>query len=150
MSVEGKHAYRFGYLKSEKWKAVRLDALVRQKAKCQICGVESIFNDAHHVWYPANICDTTDTKLVILCRPCHDLFHRLFPRYKAKSRKQGREAWIEFRNALSGWRRTHMAIFGTPDGLKVIDPKLLREELARVKAELERVKKRLAEFERPD
>lgn len=145
MGIESKHAYRFGYLKSEKWKAVKLEALVREKAKCEICGVESIFNDGHHVWYPANVWDTTSSKLVILCRPCHDLFHRLFPKYKARSRKQGREAWIEFRNAIAGWRRTHLSLFGSSDGLKVVDPKLLREELSKVKAELEKVKKQLAE-----
>jgi len=72
MGIEGKHAYRFVYLKSEKWQNVRIEALAREGGKCQICGEESISNDAHHVWYPESIWETRSENLVILCRPCHE------------------------------------------------------------------------------
>lgn len=104
MSIEAKHAYRFGYLKSEKWKTVRLEALVREKACCQICGDESVYNDAHHMWYPQNIYETTEAHLVVLCRPCHDFLHAMIPECKTKDEQEGREHWVKFANAIKAWR----------------------------------------------
>lgn len=104
MSIEGKHAYRFGYLKSEKWQNVRLEALAREKAKCQICDEESISNDAHHMWYPENVYETTEAHLVILCRPCHDFIHTMIPDCKTSDEQAGREHWLKFANAIKAWR----------------------------------------------
>ena len=103
MSIEGKHAYRFEYLRSGRWRTVRLEALVREMGKCQICGEESISNDAHHVWYPDSIWDTTTEHLVILCRPCHELLHAILPECKTRDEGLGREKWISFRNAMEIW-----------------------------------------------
>jgi hypothetical protein len=104
MSIDGKHAYRFGFLKSEKWQAVRLEALSREKAKCQICNEESIFNDAHHVWYPENIYDTEEQHLVILCRPCHEFIHDFLPECKTSDAESGIANWIKFSRAMIAWR----------------------------------------------
>ena len=77
MGIESKHSYRFVYLKSEKWDSVRLEALVRDGAKCFVCGFESISNDAHHLCYPKSFWDTTPDDLIILCRACHNFMHKL-------------------------------------------------------------------------
>lgn len=111
MSIDSKHAYRFGYLKSDKWKAVRLEALVREKGKCQICGEESIFNDAHHKWYPENIQDTTEKHLIILCRPCHEFIHAVFPECKTSNIEEGEKIWSRFYNAIMVWRLGKASIF---------------------------------------
>lgn len=111
MSIEGKHSYRFGYLKSDKWQAVRLEALVREKGKCQICGEESISNDAHHIWYPENIYDTTEQHLVILCRACHEFIHEMLPECKTDDAEKGTAQWLKFRNAILAWRQGKMELF---------------------------------------
>lgn len=77
MSIDSKHAYRFVYLRSEKWSSVRLEALVRCGGKCLICGEASVSNDAHHIFYPSSFWDTTVDDVVILCRPCHELVHAI-------------------------------------------------------------------------
>lgn len=133
MSIEWKHAYRFRFLKSEKWKSVRLEALAREKGKCQICGEESISNDAHHIWYSKSMYDTTEKNLVVLCRPCHDFIHCMLPECKTKDERVGKENWLKFRNAIIAWRREKLALFSTVEGIPIIDPKSLREELARLK-----------------
>lgn len=119
----------YEYLKSEKWQAVRLEALVREKAHCQICGEESISNDAHHVWYPESVWDTTEAQLVILCRPCHDFLHVMLPECKTNDEEAGRSQWLKFSYAIAAWRRSHASIFKPKES-----PKELREELQRVKA----------------
>jgi hypothetical protein len=113
MSIESKHAYRFGYLKSDKWKQVRLDALLREKGKCQICQEESIYNDAHHIWYPENIYDTQEFHLVILCRPCHDFVHVAFPECKTRDEEAGREIWMKFYRAVVTWRSSKHLLFSS-------------------------------------
>jgi len=133
MSVEGKHAYRFNYLKSETWQAVRLEALAREGGKCQVCGLESVFNDAHHVWYPASVWDTTEEHLVILCRPCHDLLHALMPESKTSDEGIGREVWIRYRNAIQAWQIQKRSV---PEFQGPIRAKELREAYERIKAQL--------------
>ena len=111
MSIESKHAYRFGYLKSEKWQIVRLEALAREKAKCQICGVESISNDAHHIWYPESIYETEERHLVVLCRSCHNFIHIMMPECKTKNAEEGIANWLKFFNAVKIWRGAHHELF---------------------------------------
>jgi hypothetical protein len=113
MSIEGKHSYRFVYLKSEQWKTVRLEALVREGGRCQICGEESISNDAHHIWYPENIYETTEANLVILCRACHDFTHAMLPECKTKNEEEGRALWLRFFNAVKVWRASKIQCFQT-------------------------------------
>lgn len=125
MSIEGKHAYRFGYLKSEQWSNVRLEALVREKAKCQICGEESISNDAHHIWYPDNIYETTERHLAILCRPCHDFVHVMLPDCKTNDEELGLREWQKLRNAIIAWRREKISLFHT--GMEFLPAPALRQ-----------------------
>lgn len=133
MSIESKHAYRFGYLKSEQWRNIRIEALAREKGMCQICREESISNDAHHVWYPENIYETTERHLVILCRPCHEFVHSMLPECKTRDEDEGIAQWTRFRNAILTWRVEHMKLFCSTEGLKVVSAKDLRAELARLK-----------------
>lgn len=133
MSIEGKHAYRFKYLKSDQWQTVRLEALAREGGKCQVCGLESVFNDAHHIWYPASVWETTEEHLAILCRPCHELLHALLPESKTEDEGIGREAWIRFRNAIQGWQILKKS---APEFQGPIRAKDLREAYERVKAQL--------------
>lgn len=136
MSIEGKHHYRFKYLKSEAWQTVRIEALAREKGKCQICGEESISNDAHHMWYPESIYETRAEHLVILCRPCHDFIHSMIPECKTRDEEEGRGNWLKFSNAIVAWRKNKLALFGTADGLKIPNPKSLREAYEKLKNQL--------------
>lgn len=78
MSIAAKHAYRFNFLKSEKWQDIRIQALVARGTKCEVCGEDNFFNDAHHVKYPDKWADTDPEKdLRILCRPCHERIHSI-------------------------------------------------------------------------
>lgn len=79
------HAYRFVYLKSEQWQTVRIEALAREKGCCQICKEFSASNDAHHVEYPESVWNTKQDNLVILCRGCHDLIHALLDAHELKT-----------------------------------------------------------------
>jgi hypothetical protein len=104
MGIEHKHAYRFVYLKSDEWQNVRLEALVREEGKCQICGCESVFNDAHHVVYPKSFWDTETRHLVILCRPCHNVAHA-FISNKQKSDSDKWSEWNHLVSVLKEWQR---------------------------------------------
>lgn len=77
MGVASKHAYRFGFLKSDKWKNLRLACLARDKGRCVICNTYSLQNDAHHLTYPPNWYDTELSHLRTLCRTCHESVHEL-------------------------------------------------------------------------
>lgn len=101
MGIEARHAYRFGYLRSEDWQTVRISALARENGKCQICREFSTSNDAHHIEYPSNIYHTKTEHLVILCRPCHDLIHAVLRITGVKS--QTRSEFIEFAEAFQTW-----------------------------------------------
>lgn len=142
MGVDAKHAYRFGYLKLDKWKAVRLEALVREKGKCQICFEESVFNDAHHIWYPSSVYQTEERHLVILCRGCHDFLHAMMPECKTSDEKEGIEKWLSFRNAIVQWRRSKELLFVGTEGLEEEGPRYcnpiqLRKKLKEMKSQLE-------------
>lgn len=134
MGIEAKYAYRFGYLKSEKWQIVRLEALVREKAKCQICTEESISNDAHHVWYPENIYDTGPEHLVILCRPCHDFLHAIMPKSKTKFRHIGKDTWLSFKAATIAWRMDKLNLFKAPELMEVTHARAIKEELNKIRS----------------
>jgi hypothetical protein len=135
VSIEGKHAYRFGYLKSEEWQTVRIEALARDRARCQICREESIHNDAHHVWYPENIWETTVNHLVILCRACHGFIHDMVPECKTNDEEVGRAHWAKFQNAIKAWRCDKNRIFEGQQEL--VGPKDLRHAYFEMKARCE-------------
>lgn len=131
MSIEGKHAYRFGYLKSEQWKNVRIEALAREHGKCQICEEESISNDAHHIWYPQNIYETTERHLAILCRPCHEFVHQMMPECKTNDEEVGLNEWRKFKNAIIAWRREKVSLFRT--GMDFLPASQLRKAYEELK-----------------
>lgn len=149
MSIDGKHAYRFGYLKSDKWKQVRLDAILREKGKCQICQDESIFNDAHHIWYPENIYETKEFHLVILCRACHEFVHVTFPECKTNNEDDGREIWLKFYRAVVTWRTSKLFLFSEDDCsehlISPLTPKELREAHKQANKKLRRAVRLLSE-----
>ncbi len=65
------------YLESERWKALRLEALSRAHWRCQVCGVHSSKADleVHHRCYkklakPGELAD-----VIAMCEHCHSLFH---------------------------------------------------------------------------
>lgn len=119
MSIEGKHAYRFEYLKSEQWSNVRIEALAREKGKCQICGEESIHNDAHHIWYPESVWDTKEHHLVILCRACHEFIHTMMPECKTGDESEGQKMWARFKAAILCWRLSKCGLFEVESVKKV-------------------------------
>lgn len=74
MGVAQKHAYRFGFLKSEKWKNFRIEACSHYRGKCFVCReYVGIFGDVHHLWYPKGKLEVEDVRL--LCRQCHQDAH---------------------------------------------------------------------------
>lgn len=75
MSIAAKHAYRFGFLKSDKWQDIRLKVLVNHEGKCYLCGFFSIENDVHHAVYPKDWNDTKPHQCFPLCRKCHNEIH---------------------------------------------------------------------------
>lgn len=81
MGIEAKHAYRFGFLKSEEWEGIRLVALATNGAKCFICGKVDWSNDAHHVKYPKRWGKTLTKHLRIMCRKHHNLVHKMMKMY---------------------------------------------------------------------
>lgn len=129
MSTESKRAYRFDYLKSEEWKTVRLEALAREDAKCQCCGDRSLTNDAHHVWYPKFIRRTRAHHLVILCRPCHDLLHSLFPECKTSDKVKGWTIWQLFHKSINRWRMEKSDTILAARGIKIPDVRHMRARL---------------------
>jgi len=123
MGIESKHAYRFVYLKSEKWQNVRLEALVAAEGKCAICGEESIHNDAHHKYYPESFWDTTPEHLIILCRPCHDIVH-VFIKNTKRGEEEASSEWNRLITALKKWRNDRLIWLET--GEYILSPLQLR------------------------
>lgn len=81
MGIESKHAYRFGFLKSDWWKNLRLACLARDDAKCRVCGKRDMSNDAHHVRYRETWRETKLCDLRTLCRDCHEKAHSMIREY---------------------------------------------------------------------
>jgi len=121
MGIEHKHAYRFVYLRSDEWQGVRLEALVREDGKCQICGEESIFNDAHHVVYPKSFWQTKPHHLVILCRPCHNVSHAFIKHKHGKCGARWKE-WFAMICILKEWQASKVAWLHNPD---LVNPGLI-------------------------
>lgn len=77
MGLESKHKYRFEFLKSEKWKSIRLQRLVIDGAMCRVCRRRDLSNDVHHIRYPSKWEDTSVDDIRTLCRDCHEQVHDL-------------------------------------------------------------------------
>ncbi len=104
MGIEHKHTYRFGFLKSDKWKLLRLDTLARDGGICRICGSDvGSFGDAHHIFYPKSFWNTKHQHLVTLCRSCHEFVHTYPP--KSKTIGQAYKTFGKLKNKWSHQRK---------------------------------------------
>lgn len=99
MSIQGKHFYRFSYLKSDHWKSLRLEKLASTGAACCRCEHIDPSNDVHHLNYK-NLWDVELMDLVVLCRPCHKKVHEVMDatREALLSGADPREEWKLFLN----------------------------------------------------
>lgn len=108
MGIEHKHAYRFGYLKSEEWQTLRIAALAAKDAKCKLCSKRSLSNDVHHIYYPPSFWDTKVEDVVILCRKCHELIHSIMDLESLPKSKERGRCFEKFRlilEAFQKWRK---------------------------------------------
>lgn len=71
--VERTHTYQ-EYLQSPKWQEIREDALRQARHRCRICNSRHQL-EVHHRTYDRIGHERPDDPTV-LCRPCHELFHR--------------------------------------------------------------------------
>ncbi len=71
-----KEWYRTVYLRSDVWKAIRLDVALKFSGKCYICEAEDIGNDVHHIWYD-DMRFVQPEQFTFLCRRCHIRIHEL-------------------------------------------------------------------------
>jgi 5-methylcytosine-specific restriction endonuclease McrA len=66
--------YRNEYLQSPEWKALRQSFLKNKDGLCEKCCNQG--NDVHHTKYLFNLTDSEQKqRLMLLCRPCHNLVH---------------------------------------------------------------------------
>lgn len=94
MGVDAKHAYRFGFLKSEHWQWIRKSALARKEARCEVCHRQDWSNDIHHARYRGDIRKPWWSDLHVLCRICHEIVHFIIDhREKMGARKHQRRHW---------------------------------------------------------
>lgn len=91
MGIDAKHAYRFGFLKSEQWQTLRLTCIAMDEGKCVVCGKYDPKNDAHHLFYRETWADTKPQDLLTLCRDCHSDVHKLGEDITAK------ELWKQYK-----------------------------------------------------
>lgn len=67
------------YLKSPRWKALRLEAFRLADWRCKRCGagIEDVRLEPHHVRYPKVLGTETQRDLEVLCTYCHRAHHAL-------------------------------------------------------------------------
>lgn len=82
------------YLRSDHWRAIRLQKLATADAICHFCRHRSLSNDVHHVKYPSRLQDTKLRHLRVLCRSCHDHVHNVLKEFPAiQNLPTTRERW---------------------------------------------------------
>lgn len=64
------------YLMQPEWRAIRADALAKARYRCQMCNEHDERLDVHHRAYPRRGRERPED-LIVLCRSCHETFHRL-------------------------------------------------------------------------
>jgi hypothetical protein len=101
-TVEGRHFYRFKYLKSDHWQNLRLEKLASVDACCERCGTRDLSNDVHHLNY-RKLYDVQLDDLAVLCRRCHDLVHEALELFREKINSSERN---RFRRSLRFIKRT--------------------------------------------
>lgn len=68
------YASYYDYLRSEEWQQKRLQVLVRDNFKCQLCGSGKNVQ-AHHISYENLYTEAELDDLVTLCKACHEKVH---------------------------------------------------------------------------
>jgi 5-methylcytosine-specific restriction endonuclease McrA len=63
------------YLLSPEWQEKRKEALRLAGYRCQVCYAGDVTLDVHHRTYK-RLGHELMTDLVVLCRPCHGIFHK--------------------------------------------------------------------------
>ena len=61
------------YLESKHWRSFRRKAIDKALKRCQVCNAEGSL-DVHHRTYERKGCEEL-RDVIVLCRPCHTLFH---------------------------------------------------------------------------
>ena len=77
--------YRY-YLQSDTWKSIRQKALEFYGTICCRCGEHG--TDVHHKTYERVGGQELMEDLEVMCRSCHDAYHRVQRAYKKKSNRQ--------------------------------------------------------------
>lgn len=96
--------YRNTYLRSEHWQNLRLQRILRQKGNCYLCRKQfGLALDVHHIVY-RNLYNVRKTDLRALCRPCHDLVHRIL-RLTDSDRGCPSLLWKFLRRRIFKWRK---------------------------------------------
>lgn len=63
------------YLQSPVWKLTR-DRIIKERGHiCEVCGATDTTVNVHHKTYDRRGYEA-DTDLIVLCQPCHELFHK--------------------------------------------------------------------------
>lgn len=114
MGIAEKHAYRFGYLKSEQWQNVRAEVLARDGAKCFLCGQFGLSNDVHHKQYPSNVWETKAEHCITLCRKCHHKIHVITKHGIVLDEKLLRRLRGHVRSKIESERVARIKAKGTP------------------------------------
>ena len=70
----GRRAAYQQYLKSERWSALKAEAISLAGGRCRVCnGGEGLA--VHHREYPRILGEESQDMLTVLCEECHNLFH---------------------------------------------------------------------------
>ena len=63
------------YLQTPRWQALRAAAIEQFRGRCAVCNSGKNLN-VHHREYPEVLGSEEQWQLTVLCRNCHELFHR--------------------------------------------------------------------------
>jgi 5-methylcytosine-specific restriction endonuclease McrA len=100
-TIATRHAYRFGFLKSEEWQGHRKIILSERKTRCNICSKRSWENDVHHLRYRKGLYVKIRSDFQVLCRRCHSIVHFVLDHRKAMGAKDNhRRFWRNTRRSV--------------------------------------------------
>jgi len=93
--MAGREEYRDVYLRSAHWQSMRRTALEHAEYRCAVCYAGDSL-DVHHRTYE-RLGDERITDLLVLCRTCHDIFHKRgrLAGSKAAKRQAGKKSSLK-------------------------------------------------------
>lgn len=119
MALNGKHAYRFSFLKSEHWDYIRKLILSERKARCSICKHVDWSNDVHHIRYRESWKRFIRSDFHVLCRDCHQLTHLVLDHRKRMGAQDNRRRyWRNIERSVIRIRK-RIRKFGREQGLSM-------------------------------